>query len=350
MVSRRGITFVALSLLLVASSQAQFSRDESQEDQRTEFNLASTLTGGISSSRHRQRANLGSPLYPAPSQLGAGYAGATGSIDDAHGHEQGGSGVRVASTNSVVFPGNQFPNPALTITGGHQFPAYPPPGFPSQQAPVPYPAAGGSSGGASSGGFQSAGVGAPPGYPAAGAAPLYHTGVPPQYPSAVAPQQPGGAGAPGYYPGYPYPGVYLQQYPGYPQPAQFPAYGVVPGAVAQPGVPGVAGVPGVQGVAGVPGVQGVAGVPGVQGVAGVPGVQGVAAGHAPATSGQNFHRYPAHNAADPNHWDHHFAMNTEYKEDGVHKGPFGVLNNHNAFGYGSGYGGGYNGAFNSPAY
>lgn len=147
----------------------------------------------------------------------------------------------------------------------------------------------------------------------------------------VPPQQPVGAGAPGYfpgtgaYPGYPYPGVYLPQYPAYPQPAQFPAYGVLPGAVAQPGVPGVAGAPGV---------------------AGVPG----AAGQAPATSGMNYHRYPAHNPADPSHWDHHFSMNTEYKEDGVHKGPFGVLNNHNAFGYGSGYGGGYNGAFNSPAY
>jgi len=118
---------------------------------------------------------------------------------------------------------------------------------------------------------------------------------------------------------------------------------VVPGAVAQPGVPGVGGVPGVPGVQGVAGVTG---VPGVQGVAGVPGV----GGSGPATSIQNFHRYPDHNAADRNHWDHHFSMNTEYKEDGVHKGPFGVLNNHNAFGYGSGYGGGYNGAFNSPAY
>jgi len=137
--------------------------------------------------------------------------------------------------------------------------------------------------------------------------------------------------------------VYLQQYPGYPQPPQFPAYGVVPGAVAQPGVPGVGGVPGVPGVQGVAGVPG---VPGVQGIAGVPG--GAASG--PAISSQNFHRYPDHNAADRNHWDHHFSMNTEYKEDGVHKGPFGVLNNHNAFGYGSGYGGGYNGAFNSPAY
>ncbi|XP_016961603.1 elastin isoform X2 [Drosophila biarmipes] len=311
MISRRGIVFAALALFLIASSQgSQFSRDESQEDQETEFNLASTLTGGITSSRHRQRAHLNSPLYPGLSQLGGGYgatAGATGSIDDAHGHEQGGSSVRVAR--------------------GHQFPAYPPPGFPGQQAPVPYPAAGGSaSEGSSSGGFQSTGAGGAPGYPAAGTVPVqYPTGVPP------------GAGAPGYFPGtgaYPYPGVYLQQYPAYPQPAQFPAYGVVPGAVAQPGVPGVAGVPGVQGVAGVPGVQGVAG----------------ATGSGPATSSQNFHRYPAHNPADRNHLDHHFSMNTEYKEDGVHKGPFGVLNNHNAFGYGSGYGGGYNGAFNSPAY
>ncbi|XP_017085532.1 collagen alpha-2(IV) chain isoform X1 [Drosophila eugracilis] len=324
MVNWKGSAFATLALILIASTEgSQFSRDESQEDQKTEFNLASTLTGGITSSRHRQRADLNSQLYPG---LNHGYTGATGSIDDAHGHEQGGSGVRVASTNSVVFPGNQSPNPALTITGGHQFPAYPPPGFPGQQAPVPYPAAGGSSGGASSGGYQSTGIGAAPGYPGAGA-------VPGPYPTGL----PAGTGA---YPGYPYPGVYLQQYPGYPQPAQFPAYGVVPGAVAQPGV---IGVPGIQGVAGVSGIPG---APGVQGVSGIPG----AAANGPATSSQNFHRYPNHNAADRNHWDHHFSMNTEYKEDGVHKGPFGVLNNHNAFGYGSGYGGGYNGAFNSPAY
>ncbi|XP_039494226.1 collagen alpha-1(VIII) chain isoform X2 [Drosophila santomea] len=311
MFSRSVVAIAALALIQIASGQAsQFSRDESQEDQKTEFNLASTLTGGITSSRHRQRANLNSQLYPELGQVGAGYAGATGSIDDAHGHEQGGSGVRVAR--------------------GHQFPAYPPPGFPGQQAPVPYPAAVGSSGGASSGGYQSTAAGAPPGYP-----------VPGQYPVGVPPQQPVGTGAPGYfpgtgaYPGYPYPGVYLQQYPGYPQHAQFPAYGVVPGAVAQPGVLGVAGVPGVPGVAGVPGVPGAPGVPGVPGA---------------AAQGKHVQHYPAHNPADPSHWDHHFAMNTEYKEDGVHKGPFGVLNNHNAFGYGSGYGGGYNGAFNSPAY
>ncbi|XP_017085533.1 collagen alpha-1(IV) chain isoform X2 [Drosophila eugracilis] len=304
MVNWKGSAFATLALILIASTEgSQFSRDESQEDQKTEFNLASTLTGGITSSRHRQRADLNSQLYPG---LNHGYTGATGSIDDAHGHEQGGSGVRVAR--------------------GHQFPAYPPPGFPGQQAPVPYPAAGGSSGGASSGGYQSTGIGAAPGYPGAGA-------VPGPYPTGL----PAGTGA---YPGYPYPGVYLQQYPGYPQPAQFPAYGVVPGAVAQPGV---IGVPGIQGVAGVSGIPG---APGVQGVSGIPG----AAANGPATSSQNFHRYPNHNAADRNHWDHHFSMNTEYKEDGVHKGPFGVLNNHNAFGYGSGYGGGYNGAFNSPAY
>ncbi|EDW43568.1 GM26638 [Drosophila sechellia] len=237
---------------------------------------------------------------------------------------------------NLGFPGNQSPNPALTLQEVNSF-RYPLRAFldsrlqfrtqlqEALQEEPHHP-----------GGYQSAGGVAPLGYPVAGA-------VPAQYPVGVPPQQPVGTGAPGYfpgtgaYPGYPYPGVYLQQYPAYPQPAQFPAYGVVPGAVAQPGVPGVAGVPGVQGVAGVPGAPGVAGVPG-------------AAGQAPVTSGKNYHRYPAHNPADPSHWDHHFSMNTEYKEDGVHKGPFGVLNNHNAFGYGSGYGGGYNGAFNSPSY
>ncbi|XP_026831610.1 galectin-3-like [Drosophila erecta] len=123
MFRRRVVAFAALALIQIASGQA------------SQFNLASTLTGGITSSRHRQRANLNSQLYPGLAQVGSGYACA---------------------------------------------------------------------------------------------------GVPGYFP---------GTGA---YPSYPYPGVYLQQYPGYPQPAQLPAYLVVPGAVAQPGVPGVAGVPGVQ--------------------------------------------------------------------------------------------------------
>ncbi|KAH8382361.1 hypothetical protein KR009_003083 [Drosophila setifemur] len=320
MASRWGITLVALALILIASSEAsQFSRDESQEDQRTEFNLASTLTGGITSSRHRQGANLNSQLYPSLSQVAAGYggAGSGGSLDAPHDHEQGGSGLRLGSTNTVVFPGSQLPNPGVTIAGGTQVPAYPPPGYPAQQAPVPYPSAPSyPGGGAASPGFPT-GDSAPPGYPIPGALPGYPAiGVPPGYPATGPPQPPvqlpggvpsQGAGPPGYFPGNPYPGTYLPQYPGYPQPAQFPAYGVVPGAAVHPGA-------------------------------------------APATSYQNMHRYPAHNPRDPNHWDHRFSMNTEYKEDGVHKGAFGTLNNHNAFGYGSGYGGGYNGAFNSPAY
>jgi len=41
--SRRGIAYAVLALILIASIQgSEFSRDESQEDQRTEFNLAST--------------------------------------------------------------------------------------------------------------------------------------------------------------------------------------------------------------------------------------------------------------------------------------------------------------------
>ncbi|XP_070137766.1 calcium-binding protein P isoform X2 [Drosophila bipectinata] len=287
MASRRGITAVlGLFILVVFCEATQLSRDESREDQRTEFNLASTLTGGISSSRHRQGALLNTNVYPPLGLVGAGggYTGAAGSvgssggIDAAHGHENGGSGVRLAR--------------------GQPVPAYPPPGFPGQQAPVPYPSApaypaGGASYPGVPGGYPATGV--PTGYPAMGAP------QPPVQLPGSAPAQPGVAV--GYYPGYPYPGTYLPQYPAYPQPAQLPAYGVAPGAAVYP----------------------------------------------PATSTQNVHRYPDHNPQDPSHWDHHFSMNTEYKEDGVHKGAFGVLNNHNAFGYGSGYGGGYNGAFNSPA-
>ncbi|KPU79748.1 uncharacterized protein Dana_GF16999, isoform B [Drosophila ananassae] len=309
MASRRGITCGAVLglFILVASIEAtQLSRDESREDQRTEFNLASTLTGGISSSRHRQGALLNTNLYPPLGLVGAGggYTGAagsvgsSGSIDAAHGHESGGSGVRLASTNNVVFPGAHSPNPGVTIAGGQPAPAYPPPGFPGQQVPVPYPTAPAyPAGGASYPGVPAVypASSGPAAYPAMGA-----PQPPVQLPGSV-PAQPGVA--PGYYPGYPYPGTYLPQYPAYPQPAQLPAYGVAPGAAVYP----------------------------------------------PATSTQNVHRYPDHNPRDPNHWDHHFSMNTEYKEDGVHKGAFGVLNNHNAFGYGSGYGGGYNGAFNSGA-
>nr|XP_043067585.1 annexin A7 [Drosophila bipectinata] len=292
MASRRGITAVlGLFILVVFCEATQLSRDESREDQRTEFNLASTLTGGISSSRHRQGALLNTNVYPPLGLVGAGggYTGAAGSvgssggIDAAHGHENGGSGVRLAR--------------------GQPVPAYPPPGFPGQQAPVPYPSAPAYPAGGASypgddfncvpGGYPATGV--PTGYPAMGAP------QPPVQLPGSAPAQPGVAV--GYYPGYPYPGTYLPQYPAYPQPAQLPAYGVAPGAAVYP----------------------------------------------PATSTQNVHRYPDHNPQDPSHWDHHFSMNTEYKEDGVHKGAFGVLNNHNAFGYGSGYGGGYNGAFNSPA-
>ncbi|KAH8278907.1 hypothetical protein KR018_010967 [Drosophila ironensis] len=291
MSSSRGITFAALAILLASSQASQFSKDESKEDQRTEFNLASTLTGGISSSRHRQGASLNS-LYPALAQVGAGggytgSAGFTGANDDAHGHEQGGSGARLGP---VVFPGlqlpnpgvqivaSQLPNPSVNIGGGQQVPAYPTPGYPEKYLPNP--------------GVQIAATPLPnPGGQQVSAYPL--PGFPGQHPPVPYSSE---AAYPAYPGGYPYPGTYLPQYPGYP--ALFPPYGVAPGAAA--------------------------------------------------VSSPNVQRYPAHNPRDPNHWDHHFSMNTEYKEDGVHKGAFGALNNHNAFGYGSGYGGGYNGAFNSP--
>ncbi|BFF93013.1 calcium-binding protein P [Drosophila madeirensis] len=319
---RSVIAFAALivALLLAVGSQAsQLSRDESREEEETIFNLASTLTGGIRSSRHHQRANLNSNLYPDSTQPGAGYGSAD--IDGPHGHEQGGYTPRTGGSNSIGYAGPQQPAgyPGQELPPG----TYPPPGYPatgSPQPPVHYP------GGIPS---QRPGVAAypqpgVPAYPQPGVPGYPHPGVP-SYPQPGVPayQQPGvpaypspAAAYPAGYPGYAYPGVYLPQFPGYPQPGAYPGY--APGA---PGGPQVVVHPGAAPPAA-----------------------------APHESRRHHSRYPSHNAQDPEHWDHRFSMNTEYKEDGVHKGPFDVLNNHNAFGFGSGYGGGYNGAFNSPAF
>ncbi|XP_041449576.1 calcium-binding protein P [Drosophila obscura] len=296
---RSEIAFVALivALILTVGSQAsQLSRDESREDEETNFNLATTLTGGIRSSRHHQRANLNSNLYPDSTQPGAGYG--SDDIDEPHGHEQGGYTPRAGGSNSIGYAGSQGP----AAFPGQELPAgtYPPPGYPatgSPQPPVNYPS----------------GIpGQLPGVPAY-----------PQ-PGVQAYPQPGGHAypQPGV-PGYAYPGVYLPQFPGYPQPGAY--FGYAPGA---PGGPPVVVHPGAAAQAGA----------------------GDSAPYNPHKSSRHHSRYPSHDARDPEHWDHRFSMNTEYKEDGVHKGPFDVLNNHNAFGYGSGYGGGYNGAFNSPAF
>ncbi|XP_034127728.1 calcium-binding protein P isoform X2 [Drosophila guanche] len=291
---RSVIAFAGLivALLLAVESQAsQLSRDESREDEETNFNLASTLTGGIRSSRHHQRANLNSNLnsYPDSTQPGAGYGSVD--IDGPHGHEQGGYTPRAGGSNSIGYSGPQQPAgyPGQELPPG----TYPPPGYPatgSPQPPVHYP-----------GGIPAQRPGVPS-YPQPGV-PAY-----PQ-PGAHAYPQPG-------IPGYAYPGVYLPQFPGYPQPGAYPGY--APGA---PGGPPVVVHPGAAPPAA-----------------------------SPHESRRHHSRYPSHNAQDPEHWDHRFSMNTEYKEDGVHKGSFDVLNNHNAFGFGSGYGGGYNGAFNSPAF
>ncbi|EDW39163.1 GL13939 [Drosophila persimilis] len=295
---RSGIAFAALTvalILTVGSQASQFSRDESREEEETNFNLASTLTGGIRSSRHHQRANLNSHLYPDSVQPGTTYAGP--GIDDPHGHEQGGTSSRAGDSNLIGI--------------------YPPPGYPTTgppQPPVHFP-----TGNAA---HQSGGAAAPGSYPQPGVGSFPQPGVPsyPQ-PGVGSFPQPAAPGAyPAGYPSYAYPGVYLPQFPGYLQPGAYPGYA--------PGAPPVIVHPGAAPPAGA----------------------GATAPSYPQKSSRHHSRYPTHDAQDPEHWDHRFSMNTEYNEDGVHKGSFDVLNNHNAFGYGSGYGGGYNGAFNSPAF
>jgi len=269
-----GFVYVQLLLTLTISltQGSHFSRDESREDYKTEFNLASTLTGGISSNRHHERAHLNSQLYPEITQLpvqqpSAGYT--SNDIDEPSAHESGGSGIgtldvhvgpagnRVVPPESRVNPpGNRVvPGiyPTLPVGGPFRYPA-PAPGYPQVALTIPNP--------------------------------------PIQNP----------------YPGYGYPGQYLPQYPAYPQAVPFPVYPGYPGP--QPGYPG----------------------------------------NLPPLSYQNQQHFAPSQPGQRDHFDHSFTMNTEYKEDGVHKGPFDVLNNHNRQGYGSGFGGGYNGAFNRPGY
>lgn len=270
---------VALTLGLADASQ--YSRDESSEDAKTQFNLASTLTGDISSNRHHARAHLDSQLGPQISQQpyrqpSAGYGSAD--IDAPSAHESGGSGVGTLDVH-LSPAGSRIGGPASL------YPALPIQGEPQPQPPVGY----------------SIGFSAPPHspYPTAAVYPTVRF-TNPGYPVGN--------------PGVAYPGQYLPQYPVYPT---YPAYpGYVP---AQPGnVPVVV--------------------------------------HAPQpppapTSYQNHQHFaPNQTPKQRDHWNRSFSMNTEYKEDGVHKGPFHVLNNHNRQGYGSGFGGGYNGAFNAPGY
>ncbi|XP_026847009.1 calcium-binding protein P isoform X2 [Drosophila persimilis] len=341
---RSGIAFAALTvalILTVGSQASQFSRDESREEEETNFNLASTLTGGIRSSRHHQRANLNSHLYPDSVQPGTTYAGP--GIDDPHGHEQGGTSSRAGDSNLIGYVGSQSP-PLPAAHPGQELPPgiYPPPGYPTTgppQPPVHFPTgnAAHQSGGAAApgpyytqpraGSYPQPGVGSFPqpgagSYPQPGVGSFPQPGVPsyPQ-PGVGSFPQPAAPGAyPAGYPSYAYPGVYLPQFPGYLQPGAYPGYA--------PGAPPVIVHPGAAPPAGA----------------------GATAPSYPQKSSRHHSRYPTHDAQDPEHWDHRFSMNTEYNEDGVHKGSFDVLNNHNAFGYGSGYGGGYNGAFNSPAF
>ncbi|KAL7729755.1 hypothetical protein ACLKA6_014622 [Drosophila palustris] len=301
-----GLIYIELLLVMAIglTQGSHFSRDESSEDAQTEFNLASTLKGGISSNRHHARAHLNSQLYPEITQLpsqqpSAGYASAD--IDEASAHERGGSGIGTLNVhvgppgNRVVAPGNQqIGVPSIYPAAPVGYPA-PPSGYPTVAFNIPNPnpyappdnrvtSSGNQRGVAST--YPASTVGGSVGYPA----------PPSGYPT-VAFNIPNPS---------PYPAQYLPQYTAYPQPAPYPVYPGYPGQ--QPGLP--------------------------------------------PQSYQNQQHFapsqplPRHR----DHFDRSFTMNTEYKEDGVHKGPFEVLNNHKGQGYGSGYGGGYNGAFNRPGY
>lgn len=318
---RWSIVYVELLLALTAglTHASQYSRDESNEDSNTQFNLASTFKGGITSNRHHERARLNSQLYPDLRQQQSDSL----DIDAPSAHESGGSGVGIFDARpgpygiAVGIPQQQpvgYPNyPALPTAGQPQSGLYPVPqsspaicgrltpgAAPNSvpngcQQPIP--------------GQAQLPASFPHGYshntnPQATA----HTGSNPPgvYPSF-------GAHQPGYQPvqpGYPYPGQYLPQYPSYPPTAPFPHYSGVPGNVPVVTHPG-----------------------------------------APPISYQNQHNYGPHaSPGQRDRWGHSFKMKTEYTEDGVHKGPFDVLNNHGSQGYGSGFGGGYNGPFSRPGY
>ncbi|XP_023166373.2 calcium-binding protein P [Drosophila hydei] len=296
--------WLLLALTAVLTHASHYSRDESNEDSKTEFNLATTFKGGISTNRHHERAHLNSQLYPDLRQQSSGSV----DIDEPSAHENGGSGFGTVDLRSSPY-GNPQPQ-----SNGY-YPASP---FPRQPQTVGYPTPPSSSPGCTRpvGGSEpntvpnvcqpAARQADFPGYPANGnpqVVPLPGGNPPGVYPSYGNPQ-------PGYpvQPAYPYPGQYLPQYPSYPPTAPlYPNYA--------PNVP----------------------------VTTHPG--------APPTSYQNQQNYAPHAApGQRDRWDHSFKMKSEYTEDGVHKGPFSVLNNHGSQGYGSGFGGGYNGAFNRPGY
>ncbi|KAH8310384.1 hypothetical protein KR044_001035 [Drosophila immigrans] len=309
-----GFIYLLLPLLMVigltqGSSSSSFSRGESSEDAKTQFNLASTLTGDISSSRHHARAQLNSQLYPDTVQqpIPQSSVGINSvDIDQPSAHENGGSGISSLGVVQLNPAGNhvqQVPSiyPTLPATA---------PGYPAQAVPAYLPIPGQTVPGyqpipgQTVPGYQPIPGQAVPGYPPTQgqAVPNYQPlpgQAPPGHPGAIYTGPPLQA-----YPGYAFQGVYLQQYPAA---LNYANYG------GQQGFPGNIHVPQQ-----------------------APGA---------ATSYQNQQQYPPRDR-----FDHSFKMSTEYKEDGVHKGPFEVLNNHNRPGYGSGYGGGYNGAFNRPGY
>ncbi|XP_034487383.1 calcium-binding protein P [Drosophila innubila] len=291
-----GFFYIQLLLLLTigVTQGSHFSRDESSEADQTEFNLASTLKGGISSNRHHARAHLNSQLYPEITQLpsqqpSAGYVSAD--IDEPSAHESGGSGIGTLDVHVGPAPGNRViaPGNRVVAPGNRVVPTDNQNGVASIYPALP--------------------VGGAPAYPAPTPGVAFH--IP----------------NPNLYPGYPYPGQYLPQYPIYPQRAPFAGYPDYTGP--QPGYPGPQ-----------------------PGYPGPPPSPPNYPHPMPPLSYQNQQHFAPSQPlpGQREHFDHSFTMNTEYKEDGVHKGPFGLLNNRNGQGYGSGFGGGYNGAYNRPGY
>ncbi|EDV91052.1 translation initiation factor IF-2 [Drosophila grimshawi] len=312
------ITHLVLILALTfsiaeASSASNYARDESNEDTNTEFNLATTFKGGITSNRHHERARLNSQLYPdLRQQPAASYP--YGDIDGASGHESGGSGVDLRSGAYAV------PVPQSVDYAGQpaqQLPVAPPPPACGRPATGVYPNS------VPTGCQQPSGGQA--GYPiqqyppnqnplaaahSGGNAPSYGTHQP-AYQPAPSSQPP--------QPGYAYPGQHLPQYPVY-MPGYYPGMG--PAAIGMAGNLPIVNYP-----------------------------AGVAPSAPPPVSYQNQYNYAPHpRPGQGDHWNHRYKVQTEYTEDGVHKGPFGVLNNHGTQGYGSGFSSGYNGAYSRPGY
>ncbi|XP_017845887.1 DNA-directed RNA polymerase II subunit RPB1 [Drosophila busckii] len=288
-----------LALTVGLSHATHYTRDESSDGTNTEYNLASTLSGHITTNRHNAREHL--DLTQQPSQQ------AVDIDDESAAHERGGAAghhVRVSQPPTLGYPAGSAAVPRL-------YPSLPVSGAQPTQFGGVSPAL-------------PSGVDASSLYPSKTLVQQPVLGVYPSFPSNTPAQQPGVAGA-SFYPSFP--GNNPLQQPGVGAAGVYPAN--IP--LQQPYIPGYpAGYPG-------------------QYLPQYPAYPAYAP--PPPISYQNQQHYgPQGDIRGRERTDHSFRMNTEYKENGVHKGPFGVLNNHSNQGYGSGFGGGYNGVYNRPGY